>query len=281
MFGRYGMQRWNRLIFSGLVLGSLGWASSASAYSTCTKTPTKADQEAAEGAFKAGFGSYQEGDYPKAIMYWEDAYRRDCTAHLLLLNLANAFERIPDKEKAVEALKAYLEFAGDVPNRAQLERRVENLEAQIASEKATAAPPTPEPTPVTEPAPAQPDDTPSSGKSIAPWIVVGASGAVTIVGVLVYLGGAKKVSDSEEICPDRRCPNSPEGQAAKADGDDGRSQMTVGGIVTGVGLVGVAGGLVWHFLEKPSTDAASLEPRRTLQPTFTTDYAGLTLGGTF
>lgn len=277
------MRRWTWLICSGLVLGSLGLNGSAAAYPACTKTPTKADQEAAEGAFKAGFGSYQEGDYPKAIMYWEDAYRRDCTAHLLLLNLANAFERIPDKPKAVDALKAYLEVAGDIPNRAQLERRVENLEAQIAAEREAAAAKPPEPTPVTEPPPptTQPEDSSSTGKTITPWIVVGASGAVTIVGAVVFLGGSKKVSDAEEVCSDRKCPPTPAGQDARADGDDGRKQMTVGGIVMGVGLAGVAGGLVWHFLEKPSTDAASLKPRRTLQPTFTQDYAGLTLGGTF
>jgi hypothetical protein len=90
-------------------------------YPACTKQPSPADQEAAQGAFKAGFGSYQEGDYPKAILYWSDAYTRDCTAHALLLNLANAYERMGDKKATVQALEVYLERAKDLPNRPQLE----------------------------------------------------------------------------------------------------------------------------------------------------------------
>lgn len=122
----------------------------------------------------------------------------------------------------------------------------------------------------------------SGGKSIAPWIVVGASGALTLVGGLVYLGGKSKVSDSEETCPDRVCPTTPEGQAAQSDGDDGRKQMTIGGVVAGVGLVGVAGGLAWHFFfDNPEGDSGTAKPNTTMQPTLGPDYAGVTLGGSF
>lgn len=285
------MRRWTWLICGGLVLGSTTMASAQSAdpYPPCTKTPTKGDQEAAEGAFKAGFGSYQEGDYNKAIMYWMDAYQRDCTAHALLLNLANAHERMGDKKKAVYALKVYLERAKDIPNRPQIERRVENLEALIASEAPPPPPPEakpPETKPEDKPAPPPQDDgvkvETSGGKSIAPWIVVGASGALTLVGGLVYLGGNSKVKDSEDVCPDRVCPLTPEGQAAQSDGDDGRKQMTIGGVVAGVGLVGVAGGLAWHFFfDNPDPESGTAAPNTTMQPTFAPDYAGVTLGGSF
>jgi hypothetical protein len=283
------MQRWTWLICAGVVLGSVptAWAETASPYPACTKTPTKADQEAAEGAFKAGFGSYQEGDYNKAIMYWEDAYQRDCTAHALLLNLANAHEKKAQWDRAIVALKVYLERAGDVPNRGQIERRIENLEAQIAAEK----PAQPDKPPVTEPEPAQPSTAASvgtekpaeGGKSIAPWIVVGAGGVMTIVGTVLYLGGSSKVSDAEEVCGSKReCPNTPAGQQAKTDGDDGRTQMLAGGIVAGVGVVGVAGGLAWHFfLDKPAAESQAAVPRTTVQPALGPSYAGLSFGGSF
>ncbi len=286
------MRRWTWLICGGLLLGSTTVASAESQdfYPPCTKTPTKGDQEAAEGAFKAGFGSYQEGDYSKAIMYWMDAYERDCTAHALLLNLANAHERMGDKQKAVHALEIYLKRAKEIPNRPTIERRVENLEAQIAAEA-------PAPEPKEDPAAKKPKDEPkpppveaddgvegetSGGKSIVPWIVVGAGGVMTIVGGVVYLGGSSKVSDAEDVCPGRECPNTPEGQKALSDGDDGRSQMTVGGVLAGVGLAGVAGGLTWHFFfDNPDggTDTAANKPM--VQPTVRPDYAGVTVGGSF
>ena len=285
------MRRWTWLICGGLLLGSttIASADTADPYPACTKTPTKGDQEAAEGAFKAGFGSYQEGDYSKAIMYWTDAYQRDCTAHALLLNLANAHERMGNKKEAVRALKTYLERAEEVPNRTQLERRVENLEAQIAAE----APATkPDDTPKPLPGDPQPDPSEdggvkvdsSGGKSIAPWIVVGVGGALSVVGGLVYVGGKNKVDDADAICPDREnCPTTEAGKAAKADGNDGRNQMTLGGAMVGVGLAGVAGGLAWHFFfdnPEPESEAAA-SPSTTLQPTLGPSYAGISLGGSF
>src|SRR5688572_7462764 len=62
-------------------------------YPECTAEPTESDIAAAKGAFQAGQASFNEADYERAITYWEDAYRRDCTAHALLLNLARAYER--------------------------------------------------------------------------------------------------------------------------------------------------------------------------------------------
>ena len=50
---------------------------------------------------------------------------------------------------------------------------------------------------------------------IAPWIVVGAGGALTLVGGLVYLGGKSKVDDAEAICPGRVCPATEDGQSAR------------------------------------------------------------------
>ena len=50
----------------------------------------------------------QRGDYATAITYWRDAYRRDCTAHALLLNLARAFELKGDRAEAVNVARDIL-----------------------------------------------------------------------------------------------------------------------------------------------------------------------------
>src|SRR5882672_5341011 len=76
-------------------------ADSKVSYPSCTTAPTEADKSAAKGAFAAGQGSFNEADYATAITYWRDAYRRDCTAHLLLTNLARAYELKGDRAEAV------------------------------------------------------------------------------------------------------------------------------------------------------------------------------------
>src|SRR4029078_4780750 len=81
-----------------------------------TAAPTEADRKAAQGAFAAGQGSFNEADYATAITYWRDASRRDCTAHALLLNLARAYELKSDRAEAVNALETYLQRKPEAPD---------------------------------------------------------------------------------------------------------------------------------------------------------------------
>ena len=130
------MRRFSWLVCSVLVLCPLGASLAADnpePYPACSQKPSEADRKAAQGAFAAGQGSFNEGDYKTATTYWRDAYRRDCTAHALLLNLARAYESNGEKKAAVLALKTYLDRNPDPGQRPQIERRIENLEAQIAA----------------------------------------------------------------------------------------------------------------------------------------------------
>src|SRR5258707_13749168 len=77
----------------------------------CTTTATDADRKAAQGAFLAGHGSFNQGDSATSITYWRDADRPDCTAPLLLANLARPY-----------ALRADL-AAANTPHRPCLERK--------------------------------------------------------------------------------------------------------------------------------------------------------------
>lgn len=113
-------------------------------YPECSRQPTDVEVSAAKGAFQAGQASFNEADYDRAITYWEDAYRRDCTAHALLLNLARAYELNNQEQHAVNSLETYLARNPSSPQRDQIARRIEVLKDKLAKQEASA---TPTPTP--------------------------------------------------------------------------------------------------------------------------------------
>src|SRR6478609_6755436 len=121
------------------------------AYPECVKTPTDAETAAAKGAYQAGNASFDEADYPRAITYWEDAYRRDCTANLLLKNLARAYELYSQKRQAVVALETFLVREPNAADKEQIQRRIEVLKKQIAAEKAAPVAAAPVAAPVNPP----------------------------------------------------------------------------------------------------------------------------------
>ena len=108
-------------------------------YPDCGREPTEAEVAAAKGAFQAGNASFNEADYARAIDYWEDAYRRDCTANPLLLNLARAYELAGRKRQAVVSLETFLAREPNSGEKDQINRRVEVLKKKIAEEDAAAA----------------------------------------------------------------------------------------------------------------------------------------------
>src|SRR5690349_1430760 len=114
-----------RLHLSGLLaIGVLAFPGAAlaeetHAYVECTHEASDTDLTAAKAAFQAGNVSFNEADYPRAILYWEDAFRRDCTAHPLLLNLARAYELNGRRRDAVVSLATFLEREPNSTERAQ------------------------------------------------------------------------------------------------------------------------------------------------------------------
>jgi hypothetical protein len=258
-------------------------------YEECTREPTEGDVGAAKGAFQAGQAAFNEADYPKAITYWEDAFRRDCTANALLLNLARAYELNGQKRQGVVALQTYLQREPNSPQRDQIQRRIDVLNNQIAAATPTAAPTattTPTATP-TSTGPVQPDTPPDSGgkKPLVPLIVAGVGGAVAIVGGILYLGAASDVKEIEDRCGGgRKCEN----EADITAGNDARDRQTVAGIIT-LGGVGIAvGGLVWYLVSEPEgAQTAKNRGRQVTKraprvaPAFAPGFAGLGVSGTF
>src|SRR5688500_4243161 len=74
----------------------------------CTKEPTKDEVKGAIGAHTAAEAFFNQNKFDEAIKSWMSAYALDCTAHRLLVNIANAYEGMGDKKAAIAALEAYL-----------------------------------------------------------------------------------------------------------------------------------------------------------------------------
>ena len=253
-------------------------------FKACPGKPSSDDEKAARGLFEAGKTAYNEADYNRAIQYWRDAFDRDCTAAPLLLNIANAYEKAGNIDAAITALETYLKRRPDAEDAPTIQKRIENMKrsqkaappppptatAAKSSEPVVAPPPTATAAPTQAPTSAPP---PASGPGIAPWIVVGAGGALTLVGTIVFFGGKSKVSDAENACPAHSCTDATLAQK----GNDGRSQEKLGGILAGVGLAGVAGGLAWYFVAKPKDGGSGAY----IAPSVTPGFGGITAGGKF
>jgi tetratricopeptide (TPR) repeat protein len=258
-------------------------------YPDCGREPTDAEVAAAKGAFQAGNASFNEADYTRAIDYWEDAYRRDCTANPLLLNLARAYELAGRKRQAVVSLETFLAREPNSGEKDQINRRVEVLKKKIAEEDAAAAaapPTTAAPGPTTAaPAGGEPPVEPANRakRSVGPWIVIGLGGAAVVVGAIGYVSSKSKVDDAANQCVDPEthmgCPDQ-----ATRDGNDARRQMTISGIIFGAGVAAVAGGLIWRYVDGNSVDRENGEARLRrprLTPVIGPDVAGLALSGAF
>jgi tetratricopeptide (TPR) repeat protein len=258
-------------------------------YPDCGREPTEAEVAAAKGAFQAGNASFNEADYARAIDYWEDAYRRDCTANPLLLNLARAYELAGRKRQAVVALETFLAREPSSGEKDQINRRIEVLKKKIAEEDAAAAaappPPTAGPTPPPTSGPEPPAETTTLAKrSPGPWIVIGLGGAVAILGTIGYISNKTKIDDLANQCEvpatHKGCPENVE-----KDGNEARKAMTTSAVLAGVGAGVVAGGFVWWYLDgrrvARSNSQSESWRRPVVTPVVGPEVAGLALSGSF
>ena len=247
------------------------------AYPECTSPPTNEEVEAAKGAFAAGRAAFEEADYERAITYWQDAYRRDCTAHDLLRNLARAYELSNQKEDAILALETYLERVPDTEKREQFQVRIEKLKEQIDKEAAAEAAPPPVPPPVQPPAasepPSNPPPPPPAKKPKAPLFIAAGGAVVASAGAVGYLISTSQVKDFQDECgSDRKeCPSTD----VEADANSWRSRQIAFGAVTWVGVGVLGAGIGWY----------ALAPRRSesvrVQPAIGPGIAGLSVSGRF
>lgn len=226
-------------------------------YPSCPGPVADAAVAAAKAAFQAGQASFNEADYARAIVYWEDALRRDCNANLLLLNLARAYELNGQKEQAVIALETFLARVPEDPQGSSIRTRIAVLETQIeeaARKKTAPAAPKPE-RPSARPKPKQvehPEVPPSEPeRPLWPLFVAGGGAVVGATGFVLAAVAHGDVADAEASCP----WNSTTGTFDCASSDDeekGNNARLRRSIGLGVGIGGAAiaaAGVVWYFLQ--------------------------------
>ncbi len=259
-------------------------------YPECHKQPSETDIQGAKGAFQAGSVSFNEADYERAILYWEDALRRDCTATLLLHHLARAYEGQGNLQQAVVALKAYLERTPDVAERPQIQRRIEVFEQKIHDEEQRTAHPTPPQTAKdvssTTAVGAAGSNTNSSAldlhlrvNPIIPIAVGGVGVAATIVGAIIYFPARSDLKDYKARCfGGDSCPSDSITSEAKS----AESRRNWGAAVGITGLVLAAGGVGWYFFNEQQSPKESKVPvAPAFQPWVGPQVAGLSYSGSF
>ena len=261
-------------------------------YPPCTKTPSAQDITAAKGAFQAGQVYFREANYTQALTYWEDAYRRDCTAHKLLLNTATAYQLDGQLKNALTALRTYLARVPSAPDRDQVERRLETLQAKLDQQVEAAPPVAPEPTQAYGPQDEQPEppgwEAPE-GRPVGALVLTGVGGAMTIGGVVWVIIENGNVSDWEKLCPGGKCQGPPaQANADAASANAAQQRRTAAIVVASIGGAAVAGGLLWYFLTEPApAEESAALPEGTwatvdaVTPKISDDFLGLGLTGRF
>jgi len=249
----------------------------------CAREPTASDIEGAKGAHAAAKQYFEKADYEKAIQYWRDAYNFDCTKPALLQNIANAYEKKRDTQAAIDVLKIYLLRSPGAPDHATVREKIENLEKSLLEEPDAG----PEPvvdasTPaVTDAAvdagPVTPPPGDAGSMNLLPWGVAAGGAAVAIAGAILLPVGLSGIADAEDRCGGtRECVD----DQARKDGNLARTEATIGTIALGVGVLALAGGLVWQFVFTPQQPKAP-PSAVTVTPTVGPRAGGLTFSGAF
>ena len=265
------------------------------AYPPCTDKADDAALQAARGAFEAGKAAFNEADYPRAILYWEDAYRRDCSAHLMLKNLARAYEANEQHEHAVVALSTFLERVPTTDERTAIEGDIRRLRGAASGESASnvraaghpprtarhaqrdaqpgrnaAIPAADEP-----PASVSADEGPSSVAHLAAPLLAVAGAAIAVTGGVLWATASADESAAAKLCPSRRlCP-----QEVEAAGNDAIDRQRLWSIVGAGGVAMLAGGVVWYLLTPRDSDEVAQSHR--VVPQLGAQYVGIDWAASF
>ena len=267
-------------------VASLALAQDAAPFPECTKAPAEADVEAAKQSHIIATSRFNLQDWDKAVEFWRQAYGLDCTAHALLVNIANAYEKKGDKRNAVMALETYLVRAKDAPDLVKVNERVIDLKKSMEPAPPVTATATATATATVTAAPtATPPPTGPRPFGNTPLFVAGAGGVLALAGAILVPVGLGPYGDAQAKCPGPDCT-----LAVAASGNAGKATWNAGAAFLGIGAAAAAGGLVWHFVfnqPKPAAPAAPgaspppVKARVEVIPVTGPQLSGLVVNGRF
>lgn len=105
----------------------------AIAVSVLAITASAGAQEDPRELFSRGQAAYETGDHETAVRNWERAYELD-PRPLLQYNLAQAYERLGQLDRAVAAYRLYVEHTpGDDPRAQNARARIASLEQRVGN----------------------------------------------------------------------------------------------------------------------------------------------------
>jgi tetratricopeptide (TPR) repeat protein len=206
-----------------------------------------ADEEA-RGFFIAGRASYLAGRYDEALERFERSYEMSGRAELLY-NIGNAAYKAGKSERALSAYRWFLDKQPASDQRAEVERRIAELEAKVSTEPALAAP-SAAPGPARTEVASRPANV-AVTSALAPSLTLAVSGAALVTGVVLAVLGYKA---------EQRVRNAPDGADWDDYSDDAAHAMPfrIAGIA--LGAAGAAGtALATWWLVRTRADAPSAQ----------------------
>ncbi len=262
--------------------------------------PSKSDDEEAQTLFKLAVKAEETSNYPDAIKYYKDAYKRACNRHLILKNLGRVYEKDAQYAAAVESYKLYRvrgKPTGDELD--QIDQKIANLSKKVGggsdtapTTTASAAPTTTttstttsEPTVTAAPTSTAPPPTTSGGPGVVPWVVAGVGGVLLIGGGILWITSNSTVSAKQEEFDGLSCGSKPNPNDLGActtiadDGSSAKTTRTIGAVVAGVGFGVAVGGVIWALTAKGGDQKSA--KAKTWQLTSGPGLAGIGLVGTF
>ncbi len=205
----------------------------------------QSNDDRAKQLFMNGVDLYDEGRYEEALIAWTEAYRLS-DRHKILLNMANAYERMGELNRAMDELYRFKIYA-DSEQREQVERRIRMLEGKIADQAVEPDPepaPTPDPVgpkPVPDPVPKPPRE--GGGVRVAPILLIGTGVAALGTGAGFGIASRNAGNTAKESCTDTEnglfCPAEAEDAI-----QNNRTNALIADIGFAVGAVATATGVI-------------------------------------
>jgi hypothetical protein len=164
--------------------------------------------QSARQAFVDGQRAYDLGHWDEAIRAFENSYRLSGDP-VLLFNLAQAHRQAGHTREALTTYRAYLRGRPEASNRAQVETRIGELEARLATTPAdvvpAAAPRTAVVGDISDPFPAgQLSTAPPSHARVprwAAWTGVGVTAALAVAAIASTSAAQARYDDLAKTCP--------------------------------------------------------------------------------